>query len=340
MNPRLESFLQRLAATRGRRPYAPLSSQDDDLRSFQDEVDEIERLGAASLLVVVGTPHRESRTGKRYIDRITIELTAEGVARFAPKPNAARHDEPPGTTAVQFDEQLSELKQAFAEKVLLPLQSDSRAQGMNAYAAWRAAFLSFLEQYLPADADRFRKLTTQSEPHANNQKENAYHRFMREEGRICLTLMETLKAGGKTDVATGKSSPKIFLSYAREDLDAARRLYQQLVARGQTVWFDREALRPGENWRVAVTKAIRESQYFIALLSAHSLTKIGYVQKELKDAFDILAEHPIASVFIIPAPLDDCKPADDPIRNLHWVDLFEDWDAGVERICHAIMAAH
>jgi hypothetical protein len=214
---------------------------------------------------------------------------------------------------------------------------------MNAYAAWRAEFLSFLEQYLPADADRFRKLTTQSEPHANNQKENAYHGFMRDDGRICLALMESLKvsrAGGKTDVATRNSSPKIFLSYAREDLDAARRLYEQLVAREQTVWFDREALRPGENWRIAVTGAIRESKYFIALLSSHSLTKIGYVQKELKDALDILAEHPIASVFIIPARLDDCKPADDRIRNLHWVDLFEDWDAGVERICNSIMTSH
>jgi protein tyrosine phosphatase (PTP) superfamily phosphohydrolase (DUF442 family) len=50
------------------------------LTKFQSEIDDIEQLAAQGLLNVIGIPHRESRTGKRYRDRIKVELTAKGVA--------------------------------------------------------------------------------------------------------------------------------------------------------------------------------------------------------------------------------------------------------------------
>ena len=226
---------------------------------------------------------------------------------------------------------LAELKQDFEVKILSPLRSDLRVQGLSAFAAWRADFLAFLEQHQPEEMERFKKLTARATPPADSQKENAYHRFMREEGKFCLAFMETLSSEAKKSERQF-DAPRLFLSYAREDSAAARKLYQELSARGLNVWLDREALRPGQNWRVAVRQAIRESRYFLALLSENSVSKVGYVQKELKDALDILEEHPITSVFIIPARLDDCTPADDRIRDLHWVDLFADWNHGVEQI--------
>jgi hypothetical protein len=56
----------------------------------------------------------------------------------------------------------------------------------------------------------------------------------------------------------------------------------------------------------------------------------------LKEALDVLDEYPASSVFIIPARLDDCLPSDDRLRELHWVDMFKNWDLGVERILKTI----
>lgn len=329
MNSRLHTFLQKLALTRGRKPFAAAGNQEEHLRNFQGEVDEVEELAANGLLNIVGEPHRESRTGRRYVDRINLELTAAGVAQFASyNPSLATDDASQSLTP--FAEKLAELKQDFEGKILSPLRSDLRVQGLTAFAAWRADFLAFLEQHQPEEIDRFKKLTAPAMPPADTQKENAYHRFMREEGKLCLAFMETLSGPKRSD--SQLDSPRLFLSYAREDAASARKLYEALIARGLNVWLDQEALRPGQNWRVAVRQAIRDSRYFLALLSRNSVSKVGYVQKELKDALAIFEEHPVSSVFIIPARLDDCAPADDRISDLHWVDLFADWNHGVEQI--------
>ncbi len=75
---------------------------------------------------------------------------------------------------------------------------------------------------------------------------------------------------------------KVFLSYAREDLKIAKKIYNDLADKGINVWLDDNALIPGQNWRYEITQAIKGSNYFLALLSSNSVSKIGYVQKELK----------------------------------------------------------
>jgi len=76
----------------------------------------------------------------------------------------------------------------------------------------------------------------------------------------------------------------LFLSYAREDEVSASRLYRELVEGGVKVWFDRESLEPGANWKSEIKKAIRQSRYFIALMSSKSVSKKGFVQSELRPA--------------------------------------------------------
>ena len=77
---------------------------------------------------------------------------------------------------------------------------------------------------------------------------------------------------------------KIFLSYAREDIDMAKRIYQDLKRYGLDVWIDCEEILPGQNWKIITEKNIRLSQYFLLLLSSNSVTKRGFVQKEMKIA--------------------------------------------------------
>jgi hypothetical protein len=50
-------------------------------------------------------------------------------------------------------------------------------------------------------------------------------------------------------------------------------------------------------WEPAIRKAIRESEFFLALLSEKSNSKRGYVQKERKNALDVLEEFPEDQVY-------------------------------------------
>jgi hypothetical protein len=83
---------------------------------------------------------------------------------------------------------------------------------------------------------------------------------------------------------------------------------------------------------LAIDRAIRESSFFIALLSKNSVSKVGYVQKELKIAMDILDQHPASGIFVVPVRLDPCKPEEERLRHLHWADLFMDYEACLSRL--------
>lgn len=132
----------------------------------------------------------------------------------------------------------------------------------------------------------------------------------------------------------------VFLSYARADSQQALRLYNDLIGAGVDVWLDQESLLPGQLWRPAIEHAIRNSRYFIALLSNASVNRRGYVQKELVIALDVLDEFPNAEIFVIPARLDDCTPTHRKLTDIHWVDLHPDWDRGVAKILKAIGTSH
>lgn len=125
---------------------------------------------------------------------------------------------------------------------------------------------------------------------------------------------------------------RIFLSYAREDTERARQLYQDLKAECFRIWFDEESLVGGQKWKREISKTIRESDFFIALLSEHSVSKRGVVQKELKEAIDVMQELPEGAIYLIPARLSDCRPSHEVLEDIQWIDLFSNWDSGVQKI--------
>jgi hypothetical protein len=127
--------------------------------------------------------------------------------------------------------------------------------------------------------------------------------------------------------------PKVFISYGRRDLDAARRLFNQLrVIENVEPWFDKESLLPGISWRPAIRKAIREANYFLALISSNSVSGKGFRNTELAQALEILTEFPPDQIFLIPARLDECQMPRDELTELNWIDLFPDWEPGIERL--------
>jgi len=128
----------------------------------------------------------------------------------------------------------------------------------------------------------------------------------------------------------------IFISYAREDLKIAYRLYNDIKNKGIECWLDIEDILPGQNWKQAIKTTIRESQYFIALLSSNSVTKKGYSQKELKIALEILEELPESETFIIPIRIEECYPSSEKLMELNWVDIFPSYTKGFAKLLKVI----
>lgn len=125
---------------------------------------------------------------------------------------------------------------------------------------------------------------------------------------------------------------RVFISYAREDVATAKRLHAALKRVGLEPWLDIEDLQPGDIWKDAIVHAIEQSSFFLALLSSHSVTKRGFVQKELLVALDVLDELPPTEKFIIPARLDDCHPAHRRLKEIQWIDLFPSYDRALPKL--------
>jgi hypothetical protein len=128
----------------------------------------------------------------------------------------------------------------------------------------------------------------------------------------------------------------VFISYAKEDLFSAERLYEDLRNAGVNPWIDARKLVAGQDWKHAISRAIRNSDFFIALFSKHSVTKKGFVQREIREAIDVLKQIPVGDIFFIPARLEPCQPSYEMIADLHRIDLFPEWEAGLREIRKAV----
>jgi hypothetical protein len=133
------------------------------------------------------------------------------------------------------------------------------------------------------------------------------------------------------------TSRSAFLSYAREDGEAASRLVADLTARGIAVWFDKDSIPGGTKWRKAITDGIRNSDVFLSLQSTTSIGKIGTVQREIRLALDVMKDYPEDVPFIIPLRLDDCSLSPGELQDLQCVDLFPKWEAGIRDLVEAIL---
>ena len=135
------------------------------------------------------------------------------------------------------------------------------------------------------------------------------------------------------------SSPQVFISYAREDIEKADRIYSELKNAGIRVWMDKKNIFPGQNWKNAIDNAISKSRYFIPLFSSTSVTKIGYVQVEFKYALEVFKTYPPNEIFYLPVRLDDCEIQYRELKEIERVDLFpiSKWEEGIKRIIQIIL---
>jgi hypothetical protein len=95
----------------------------------------------------------------------------------------------------------------------------------------------------------------------------------------------------------------VFISYARADQDFARKLSAELSRKNFSAWLDRNAIEPGENWENALQQALDDSEWFVFLLSATSLSspnvalELGYALSRAKES----------NAKLVPVLLDDAR---------------------------------
>jgi hypothetical protein len=121
---------------------------------------------------------------------------------------------------------------------------------------------------------------------------------------------------------TDRRRLRVFLCHASQDKPIVRELHQRLLAEGWIdPWLDEEKLLPGQDWDLEIEKSVEAADAVIVCVSGKSVTKEGYVQKEIRKVLDIALEKPEETIFIIPLRLDDCE-LPRRLRSLHYVDYF------------------
>ena len=91
---------------------------------------------------------------------------------------------------------------------------------------------------------------------------------------------------------------RVFLSYAREDSDAARQLAEDIGRGGHEVWWDQQ-IQGGSRFSRAIDQALKDAEAVVVLWSATSVES-AWVQDEAAEGRD--------SGRLVPVLLDTCKP--------------------------------
>lgn len=171
--------------------------------------------------------------------------------------------------------------------------------------------------------------------------------------RIAQLLREALEQGGSVEIdGLGTLSPggkhgfhfvpqakaRVFIAYVEEDLPYAKKLYRAFEDNGFQPWLDKKRLMPGQNWPRAIETAIQTSDFFVPCFSRRATTKRGSFHSELRYALFCAAKVPLDEIFPIPLRLDDCIVPPRISKQIQYLDLFPDWNAGVDRLIEIMKA--
>jgi TolB-like protein/Tfp pilus assembly protein PilF len=108
-----------------------------------------------------------------------------------------------------------------------------------------------------------------------------------------------------SDSSTHTGGRAVFLSYAREDTNAARRIAEALRGFGIEVWFDQNELRGGDQWDARIRSQIKSCTLFIPIISATTQARDeAYFRLEWKLADDRSQLMAPGKPFIVPVVID------------------------------------
>jgi TolB-like protein/Flp pilus assembly protein TadD len=123
-----------------------------------------------------------------------------------------------------------------------------------------------------------------------------------------------------------KLNRAVFLSYASQDAEAARRICGTLRNAGIEVWLDQSELRGGDAWDRQIRKQIRDCTLFIPIISARSQSRLeGYFRREWKLAVERTYDMAEEKAFLLPVTIDETSErtasVPDKFRDVQWTQL-------------------
>jgi len=132
---------------------------------------------------------------------------------------------------------------------------------------------------------------------------------------------------------------RVFLCHASQDKPIVRELYKRLNAEGWIdPWLDEEKLLPGQDWDLEIEKAMEITDAVIVCLSNNSVSKEGYVQKEIRMVLSIALQKPEGTIFILPVRFNNCN-IPRRLGSIQYIDFFPqvriDW--AYERLLRSLM---
>jgi len=129
----------------------------------------------------------------------------------------------------------------------------------------------------------------------------------------------------------------VFISYAKENRRVVEEVVKTLRRNDIFVWDDASLLLPGDNWESKIERAISSADYFLLFLSAGTIQRDGYKNRELRLALKEQSMKGPDKRFLIPLLIDKCDPPDD-LRQLQWLHMWEEgWET---RLLRAIGPSH
>lgn len=142
------------------------------------------------------------------------------------------------------------------------------------------------------------------------------------------------KPAGSVDTAIQRFAPParempdhaVFISYAREDLQAVQQIKAGLEAAGVTTWFDMDRLEGGDDYDRKIRRNIERCSYFIPVVSAATQRRHeAYFRREWSYALDRTRNMADGAVFVLPVTIDGTNPNEalvpDKFKAVHFTHL-------------------
>jgi len=118
----------------------------------------------------------------------------------------------------------------------------------------------------------------------------------------------------------------VFLSYASQDAEAAKRICDALRAAGVEVWFDQSELVGGDAWDAKIRGQIAHCALFVPIISACTQARLeGYFRLEWKLAVQRMHTMAEEKAFLFPIVIDDTRDAEAKVpvefKTVQWTRL-------------------
>jgi hypothetical protein len=129
-------------------------------------------------------------------------------------------------------------------------------------------------------------------------------------------------------------SASIFISFAAPDRKVASTLCKALESRGFKCWFSSRDILPGENFQVAIVRAIRKAKILLLVFTANS-----NASEEMTKELALASQE---RLIVVPLRVEDVAPNEAfayEFATRQWIDFFADWEAAIDQLSERLAQA-